>query len=196
MDANRLNSIWLTYQLIFSLCLFFNSMLYILQKKCKCHLPKSWDMVYPNVNNYMRNVGFYRCWCVNICCILEFFIVLLKGRPCVMVLPEDRGFNRPFMIDIKKASIIWKLKFCGRWETRTPDPLGVSEVLWTNWANRPKRIANIDCWYVSCKKWGSFFCDFYINILIDSKSIRYVELLLRFFSLRCPIHDYGHIKKE
>ena len=30
--------------------------------------------------------------------------------------------------------------WCGQWGIRTPDPLGVNEVLWTNWANCPKRM--------------------------------------------------------
>lgn len=31
----------------------------------------------------------------------------------------------------------FKVLSCGQWGIRTPDPLGVNEMLWTNWANRP-----------------------------------------------------------
>ena len=46
------------------------------------------------------------------------------------------------LIAHKRKNLHWR--FSGRWGIRTPDPLGVNEVLWTNWANRPKmRTANI-----------------------------------------------------
>ena len=40
-----------------------------------------------------------------------------------------------------KQKILMKIyqdcEWCGQWGIRTPDPLGVNQVLWTNWANCP-----------------------------------------------------------
>ena len=53
----------------------------------------------------------------------------------------------------------WRL-FRGRWGIRTPDPLGVNQMLWTSWAKRPCCLiadANVVQFLNFAKDWQIFF---------------------------------------
>ena len=55
--------------------------------------------------------------------------------------------NRHKNCNKKSLSICWGFfVFGGQWGIRTPDPLGVNEVLWTNWANCPFQLV---CKYIN-----------------------------------------------
>ena len=49
---------------------------------------------------------------------------------------REPKFGFTWKIRCNKKEVLLNL-FCGRWGIRTPDPLGVNQMLWTSWAKRP-----------------------------------------------------------
>ena len=78
----------------------------------------------------------------------------------------------------KNSSISWGV--CGPWGIRTPDPLGVNQMLWTNWAKSPLPVCEISRFW--CCKYTSFFyfCKFFSRNSPTTKLLPPIKIISPF----------------